>query len=240
MKRISTIISAYNKNDITAVHVRECMNSTLMPDEIIVVNDGGNPDLREKLLALDIKTNLIYARIDVDIPWNYTGARNLGLFISRGDYISLEDNDHIPDKNYYQDCVNKFEQCPDVDRLKTIKRHVVSEEDVLTKPVGEWTIIGNRPRHQDVTFNRREVFLKLKGYDERFSGEYGWCSTDLNRRLFRANIKCDEAGYQYVIFSEKTRGLSYRNFRLARTQQSIQPPEGMIRFTYSYEQLKNS
>ena len=238
MERISVLISAWNKHNITAVHVREGMNGTKIPDEIIVVNDGGTPDLKDKLMALEKKTKIIYAEIlPPKILWNYTGARNLGLFISTGDYISVEDNDHIPDRNYYQDCLNVFAEHPEYSRLKTHKRFVVSEEDVLTKRFEEWKVIGKRPCHQDVSFNKRETLLKLKGYDERFAGEYGWCSTDINRRISRAGIVCGNAGYQYVVYSEKTRGLSHRNWTLSRTQQGTQSPSGIINFTYEYYEL---
>ena len=237
-KKISCLISAWNKHDITAVHVREIMNSTRIPDEIIVVNDGGTPDLKDKLMALEKKTKIIYAEIlPPKILWNYTGARNLGIWLSTGDYISLEDNDHIPDRNYYEECVKMFEEHPEISRLKTEKRWVVSEEDVLTKPFEKWEVMGKRPCHQDVAFNRREVFLQLKGYDERFAGEYGWCSTDLNRRLNRAGIACGNVGHQFVVYSEKTRGLSYRNFRLARTQKGTQTTHGILNFEYNYCEL---
>lgn len=239
MEKISVLISAYNKNDITAVHVREIMNSTRIPDEIIVVNDGGTPDLRDKLLALERKTKIIYAEIlPPKIPWNYTGARNLGIWLSSGDYISIEDNDHIPDRNYYQDCLNVFAEHPEYQRLKTNKRWVVSVEDVLTKPFEQWAVMGKRPCHQDVTFNKREILLQLKGYDERFAGEYGWCSTDINRRLSRLGIVCGNAGFQYVVFSEKTRGLSHRNWTLSRTQQGTQGPTGILNFCYKFEVWK--
>lgn len=235
---LSTIISAYNKHNITTVHIRECMNSSVVPDEIIVVNDGGTPDLKDKLLTLDKKTKIIYAEIlPPKIAWNYTGARNLGIWLSTGDYISLEDNDHIPNRTYYQDCLNTFAEHPEYKRLKSNKRFVVSEEDVLTKPFEEWKVIGKRPCHQDVAFNRREVFLQLKGYDERFAGEYGWCSTDLNRRLSRAGIVCGQAGYQYVVFSEKTRGLSHRNWTFCREPDKTQTSHGILNFKYTYEIL---
>ena len=237
MEKISVLISAWNKHEVTAVHVRECMNSTRVPDEIIVVNDGGTLDLKDKLMALDKKTKIIYARINEDIKWNYTGARNLGMFISTGDFISLEDNDHIPQRTYYQDCLDEFKEHPELQRLMSLKRHVVSEEDVLTKPFEEWGKMGSRPCHKDVAFNKREVFLKLKGYDERFAGEYGWCSTDLNRRIFREGIVLGHAGYQWVVYSEKTRGLSSRNWRMSRIQKENQSPTGILNFTYTIETL---
>ena len=234
---LSILISAYNAHDVTKVHVRECMAGTVMPDEIIVVNDGGTPDLKEKLLELDIKTKLIYARILEDKLWGYTGARNLGIWLSRGDFISLEDNDHIPMKDFYKDCLDAFGKDPTIQRLKSHKRRVISKEDVLTKPVEEWVKMGSRPYHRDVSVWKRESLIALKGYDERFSGEYGWCSTDINRRLTRAGIQESNAGYQYVVFSEKTRGLSSRNWRLARTQDDTQSPMGILNFKYTVETL---
>jgi hypothetical protein len=97
--------------------------------------------------------------------------------------------------------------------------------------------MGKRPCHQDVSFYKREALLKLKGYDERFAGEYGWCSTDINRRIGRAGIVCGNAGYQWVVYSEKTRGLSHRNWRLARTQRGTQSPIGILNFQYLVEVL---
>ena len=152
-------------------------------------------------------------------------------------YGFQEDNDHIPMKEFYKEVVDFFAKHPEVERIKTHKRRVVKKEDVISKPTEEWEIIGSRPKHQDVSVWRRMSILKIKGYDERFAGEYGWSSTDINRRLSRAGIVQGEAGYQYVVFSEKTRGLSYRNYRLARTGQETQSPHGIINFKYFYETL---
>lgn len=237
MPTLSVIISAYNKDELACVHVRESQNSTCMPDEIIIIDDCGKPGLKEKLKKLDIKTKVIYARILEDIPWNYTGARNLGIWLSTGEIISVEDNDHIPDRNYYQDCLDYFEQHPECSRIKAIKRKVVEEEDALKNPYEEWVKVGSRQRHQDVTVFKRDLLLRLKGYDERFAGQYGWCATDINRRLNRLGVIHGEAGYHWVINTPKTRGLSYRNFKLARINKGTQPPNGLLNFTYEYEKL---
>ena len=79
---LSTIIVAFNTSELTAKHVQECMNSSVVPDEIIVVNDCGETDLREKLLALKINTKLIYVYIQPPkIIWNYNGAYNIGFWL---------------------------------------------------------------------------------------------------------------------------------------------------------------
>ena len=237
MKTLSVIISAFNDHQATVVHVRECMNSTLMPDEIIVVNDHGAEDLKEMLQKLEIKTKLIYAYVKDDIKMNYTGARNLGVWLSRGDYISVEDNDHIPQKDFYKLAVEALEADKTANRAKTHKRWVVEREDVISKPLEEWKVIGSRVPHQDVSVFRRSTLLKIKGYDERFAGEYGWCATDIKRRLHRIEAKNINAGHQYVIQSPKTRGLSYRNYHLARNQMDFQSPHGILNFKYEYCEL---
>jgi len=196
-EKLSVIISAFNEHKITVVHVRECMNSTLMPDEIIVVNDNGTPDLKKMLLQLELKTKVVYARINEDIKWNYTGARNLGIWLSTGEYISVEDNDHIPMPDFYKLAWDKLHQ--GYDRIKTEKRRVISKEDILTKPPEEWITLNSRPPHQDTVVLRRTMLLKVKGYDERFAGAYGWCSTDARRRFLTAKAKDANAGYQWVV-----------------------------------------
>lgn len=239
MARLSILISAYDNHNITVVHVRECMNSTLMPDEIIVVNDHGTPDLKDKLLKLDLKTKIVYAYINEDISWNYTGARNLAFWLSTGDFISTEDNDHIPTKDFYEEALNALEKHPEIDLVKTHKRWIISSKDVLNKPVKDWVIMGSRVPHQDVCLVRRQVYLKVKGYDERLAGAYGWSATDWRRRLIRANIRSINTGYQYVVFSEKGTGLSHRNYQIARENTKKQSPHGIINFTYEYEILGN-
>ncbi len=234
--KLSVIISAYSDHPLTIAHVREEMKSTRIPDEIIIVNDGGTPDLKDMLVALEKKTKIIYAEIlPPKIPWNYTGARNLGIWLSSGNIIAIEDNDHIPDRTYYEDSLKAFQEHPEYLRLKTLNRWTVSEEDILTKPMEEWTIIGKRIPHQDVTMNRRELLLQLKGYDERFAGEYGWCATDINRRLKRMGVVSYNIGHQFVRIAPITKGLSYRNFRLAREQdEHIQSSLGILNFKYIY------
>ena len=59
MSTLSIIIPAYDQHEVTALHVREIMKSTRLPDEVIVVNDGGADDLKDKLKQFKIKINHI-------------------------------------------------------------------------------------------------------------------------------------------------------------------------------------
>src|SRR3990167_9841194 len=118
MSRLSAIVPAYNTTDLTVVHIREIMKSSRVPDEIVVVNDCGDEGLKEKLLALKpFNTKVIYAYIQPpDIPWNYNGACNLGVWIATGDYITIEDSDHIPSRDAYENGIKILDEHPEYSR----------------------------------------------------------------------------------------------------------------------------
>ena len=260
---VSVVITAFNTHEITTIHVREAMRSTLVPDEIIVVNDHGDKSLKDMLKKLDINTKLIYAYIEDDIPWNYTGARNLGVWLSLGNVLVSEDSDNIPARTLYADMLERLNAEPHVDMVQAGRRPIVSMEDALNKPFEEWKVINNRTAHDDSFMIRREQYLKVRGYDERMAGAYAWACTEWTRRIGRAGIVVDRIETPYwtvhggdtrVCECEKSKeeraktihckdcGLafkrrSFRNYQLARKNEYIQPPEGIINFTYQFETL---
>ena len=187
-ERLSVIITAYDNFGVTVAHVREAMNALRMPDEIIIVNDAGDVKLRDMLLALPRKTKVIYARVNEDIAWNYTGARNLGFWLSTGDFISMEDNDNIPSPQAYHLALEHFKERPEIGRCIYGRRKKATSEEVINKPYREWRRKGLRATHQDTQMLRREVILKAKGCDERFAGQYAWACADWRRRLLRLGI----------------------------------------------------
>ena len=265
MKKLSVIITAYSHHDITVKHVEQCMLSTRVPDEIIVVNDHGTPELRDMLKAIDKKCDLHYAYITDDILWNYTGARNLGFFISTGDYIMVEDNDQIPYNDFYEQAIAKFKAEPNIGRLCAWSRTKISKEDFLAHPREEWVNLGKHIYHRDTNMIRRDVMIKLKGCDERFAGAYAWACTDWRRRLDRAGVEFGNVGKFYTLIDGSTeeneetgliRRKSYRNYELARERdghiQSGMPrvacpickkrlpqtlPMGILNYSYEYEKL---
>lgn len=241
--KLSVVITAYDQHEVTILHVKECMNATRIPDEIIVVNDHGDPILKEMLQKLEKKTKLIYAYVLDDIEWNYTGARNLGFWLSRGDILAMEDNDHIPSKELYKDAMEFMEKNTNVGRLLSGRRPKIRKKEALSKSMEEWVSLGNRPTHQDTQFLKREVYMKVKGCDERFAGRYAWACADWRRRLNRANIETDQIiPYYWVVVDGDTSTLvrrkSYKNYGLARERDGhIQSPIGIINFNYEYEIL---
>lgn len=250
---VSVIITAYDSHDITAVHVREAMNVSKMPLEIIVVNDGGTPDLKEKLEAIqNKKCPIIYARIREDIPWNYIGAVNLATFISRGDYLAFEDNDNIPSYDFYEKAVAIFKEQPDVGRILGRQRKCIDKKEVLSgKPKEEWEVARLWHPNQGTAIMRREIVVALKGQCEKFCGQYGWMYYNL-RRLLLNNIKTKFSStdfYYYVDhmidggaqskLGRRTSGINLKVHRehMRMPKDQFHLPYGILNFTYDIERI---
>lgn len=250
METLSVIIASYRRPELTAVHVRECMKSERIPDEIIVVNDSGPKELREMLVNIERNTKVIYARILQDIPWNYNGAMNLGVWLSRGSVLALEDSDHIPTRHAYLKGMEILEKEKDVSRIH-FGRHWTELNDVLTRPFEEWPRGNHLGPNQMDTLIRRDVYLTLKGQDERFCGRYGYMAYDwVFKYKFALKLKSAavESGYFIVRDGsepEMKRGMSPENRRLyvnnvaawEKDNNWRHSEHGILNFQYVYEVL---
>ena len=243
--KLSVIITVYNQNDLAVVHARECMNSLRVPDEIVVINDGGSLDLEEKLSKLDFKCRFVYARIDQDINWNYNGACNLGAWLSTGNLLAFEDNDNIPARLFYQEALEYLKNNPEVGRVTGRNRLVVSLDNILSQPLEKWIINNSIGPNQGTAIMRRDIYMLVKGQDERYCGEYGWMYYAWRRKLLnRANVKFGSMGTYYYTQDGQTqlkRNMSVRNASLMRHDSKdnvLQSPTGILNFTYKVKIFK--
>lgn len=248
MDRLSVVLPNYEHFNITVAHVREILTtSELRPYEIIVVNDGGDPKLKDMLKEIYHKPNaskLIYAYVlPPKIPWNYNGACNLGVWLSTGDYLVFEDNDNIPMATTYGQMLNVLMTNPNVGRVYAHKRLDIDSSQ-LDKPSSEWKSKMGRGPNQGTYMLRREVYTKLKGQDERMCGRYGWMYYDWkNRLLGKARIDFAQAGYYWYVTDGQTnlkRGNSPENYRIYRQNAKstdMHHENGILNFKFSVEDL---
>jgi hypothetical protein len=218
-----------------------------------VVNDGGTPDLKEKLEAIpDKKCPLIYARIREDIPWNYIGAVNLATFISRGDYLAFEDNDNIPSYDFYEKAVEIFKTQPEVGRILGRQRKCIDKKEVLSgKPKEEWEVVRTWHPNQGTAVMRRDIVVALKGQCEQFCGRYGWMYYNL-RRLLLNNVKTKFSStdfYYYVDHmidggaqsklprNSDRKNLSVHREHMRMPKDQLHLPYGILNFVYDYYRL---
>lgn len=243
--KLSVIIPSYKRPGLTARHVQEALMSTRVPDEIIVVNDGaGDLGLKTMLMRLNHPhTKLIYANIEEDILWNFNGACNLAFWLSTGDIIALEDADHIPDRNLYENALKAFEEQPDISRL-AVRRRVVDIGE-LDKPMEEWHQQSGWGSNQMTTLFRRDVYLALKGQDERFGGNYGWMPYDWKSRYLKLGVKSATVNHYWAVIGDEgepglKRGMSPENRRIYRNNavsDKLHSMHGILNFHFTYQIL---
>ena len=236
MEKISVVIPAYDKHDVTVAHVREGMRTSVMPHEIIVVNDGGHPNLKDKLKKLKPACSLIYARIEQDILWNYNGACNLGAWIATGDYLMFEDNDNIPTKTVYAEMLELFKSNPNIGMMTGSKRMDIEQKD-LCKPAEQWVQKGKRGPNQGTHMIKRSIYLETKGQDERFCGRYGWMVYDRDAKLRRITQITKKGHFWYVTDAQsnlerRMHPTNYNLYRKNAREDILQSPEGILNFTY--------
>lgn len=94
MKRVSVIIPSYNRASLVLETIRNLQAQTLLPFEIIIVDDGSTDGSREILRS--ITTGIIV----IEQPNAGPGAaRNAGLAVASGEFVQFMDSDDLASLN---------------------------------------------------------------------------------------------------------------------------------------------
>ena len=107
-KKVSVIIPAYNKADLTVKTVESVLGQTYENIEIIVVDDGSTDDTARRMASFGDKIRYIRKE-----NGGACSARNLGIRSAQGDYLAFLDCDdaYLPQK--IEKSVKYFEKYPD-------------------------------------------------------------------------------------------------------------------------------
>lgn len=100
MPKVSIIVPVYNVEKYLSHCLDSLINQTLKDIEIIVVNDGAtdnSPKIIEKYAQKDSRIRVVNQKNQ-----GLSGARNSGVKIANGDYISFVDSDDWLDVNFIE------------------------------------------------------------------------------------------------------------------------------------------
>ena len=104
MPKISVIVPVYNVGQIVKRCLDSIINQSYKDIEIVIVNDGSTDD-SEKFLELYLDDSKIkYIKNEKNLGLGY--ARNIGMFYSKGDYITYVDSDDWVDLDTYNTMIN--------------------------------------------------------------------------------------------------------------------------------------
>lgn len=98
MIKVSIIIPAHNTEEYLKKCLDSMINQTIKDIEIIVVDDASEPPIKSEIYKE--YDNIIFLRNDTALRPG--GARNRGLDIARGEYVSFCDSDDWVDLNLYE------------------------------------------------------------------------------------------------------------------------------------------
>lgn len=162
--RLFTLITPYYENPGM---LREQQRQwRALPAEVrsalhVVVVDDGSP-VSPAQAVIDAETIAALAsfrlfRAKVDVRWNWIFCRNLGVAHATTDWVLMTDMDHVvPADTWVRLTRGKL------DRRRAYRLSRVTAPDMV--PV---------PPHPNTWVMTREMFHRVGGYDERFSGVYG-------------------------------------------------------------------
>jgi len=177
--RMITLVMAYYENGgMLYRHFKEWQTYPDKDFKVILVDDGSQKDPAINHIK---KTNfpLELYRIQIDIPWNQNGARNLGMTHANG-WCLLTDMDHLLSKDQF---IKLY-------KLKLYK--FVHYVPGRKKANGTWY-----KKHPNSYILHRDLYWRAGGYDESFCGYYGTDAT-FRRQLMSSGRRIELAEKFYL------------------------------------------
>lgn len=147
--------------------------------KFIIIDDNSY-----KPLSLKFKNLSIYRILD-DIKWNQGGARNLGFFVASTPWIFYSDIDHVVTFEAFEQLLNFPKKKGEYYKVsRNIKGEIIDNTAAITG--GGYLI-------------HRADFFKVGGYDEDYSGHYGFEDLDFHNRLSNLGVTVNLLPQIYTI-----------------------------------------
>ncbi len=108
---VSVIIRTYNQPALLKEAIESVLNQTLMPAEIIVVDDASTSETPQMMAAYDGHKPIRYVRLEENQGMLKTGQ--IGLEKSKGDYIAFLDHDDLWLPTHLEICVSALQSKPE-------------------------------------------------------------------------------------------------------------------------------
>lgn len=187
-----TLVMPYYENpNMLREHIKywqQYPQSVLEQLWVILVDDGSPRNPAEGVLrALDLPVSIRLYRIEENIPWNHGGARNLGFTKAADGWIFSTDIDHVVP----------------AESMQVLLSLTLSPECYYLPARYRMVDLNNSKeyhRHIGSFICTKELFWKVGGFDEDFSGHWGGTSSCFCRALNAKSRYVELPGVRTLFF----------------------------------------
>jgi glycosyltransferase involved in cell wall biosynthesis len=190
------VIPTYKRPDLLFRLLTSISRQTLLPDEVIVVDDASGMDKQYNDCITEFETKLLNLRLH-RLPVNAGAphARNVGISLSKSDWIALVDDDDewLPEKLHQQWEIAK-EASPNLGLIYTWTE--ARGSSTSASYVSDHLVRGDARRHilntnfimSASVLVKKQALLKAGLFDEMFPSCQDW---DMWTRIFLLDYTCD-------------------------------------------------
>lgn len=201
-KLVSIVIVSKDRRKDLMECIESYLNSSYKNIEIIVVDNASRPSILSWAKKKYPKVKIITS----DVNLGAAEGRNLGLEISKGDYVIFTDDDAYADKNMIKFLVEAFEKRNDAGIIQPLvydkqKKNILQgaghDIDLTTGRIRAWGVreedhgqyagLREVPMCGCVWMVKREVFNKIGDYDKEYFIPYE--DSDFSIRARNAGFK---------------------------------------------------
>ena len=200
----SLIISTYNRSDALELCVKSVLRQSLLPDEIIIADDGSKEDTRELIhqLAASSEVPIIHVWHE-DLGFRLASIRNKAIAKASKEYIIQIDGDIVLHKDFVKDHVRFAKKGSFVTGSRVLIREGLTQNGVHLPWLSP---LLQHYRQWDISYSRgcnmafwKEDLLKVNGYNEAITG---WGSEDheLVCRLINNGVRKRTIKFAGIVF----------------------------------------
>lgn len=183
---VSIVIPAYNRENYIIESLESIVHQTYRDIEIIVIDDGSTDNTSKvvyeyikKITAIDSSFQERVTLLTLPRNVGYAGALTIGMFMTKGEFIALQDSDDISHLERIERQVQHLRNNPKIDLVGTLYQGFKDGHfDTKEKP-SSWIRFGEEIKksykknghcicHGTVLL-RGHVFDKLGGYTRKYS-----------------------------------------------------------------------
>lgn len=167
---LSIVVPCYKQADYLPDTLDSVLHQTFQDWECIVVNDG-SPDNTSEVAARYVKLDSRFKLIESENR-GLSGARNIGIRASAGQYILPLDSDDLIMPQYAQLAIEHFERFPETKLVYCEARMFGEKNEFWVLPEYNWEKFIFRNCIFCSCIYRRSDYDKTSGYNENM--RFGW------------------------------------------------------------------